>query len=224
MGGYTDGSQSSRLTERQFMSRCNVDNMANVVKVSDMSETEEKLIHSAIRSFVRFGVRKTTMSDIAEEAGVSRQTLYTFFRSRDDILAASIRHASSKQLAAAMAKWDRLETLGDKLDAYFDEVVVAAYELIKNAPDAEYMITGYNEAGRAVIHEVHAERSEAIAEILAPYEKRIVGSGRSVAQLAHFIVVTAVGFKYLAESKNDLLDLLSSLKIAMLVTAGEASS
>ena len=188
-----------------------------------MSEKEEKLIGAAVRSFMRYGVRKTTLSDIAQEAGVSRQTLYTFFRSKDDILAASITYHSSKQLQAAVAKWECLDSLSDKLDAYFKEVVVAAYELIKNSPDAEFMFTGYNEAGRAAVHEVRARRTEAVAEILAPYADQIVQSGQSVAQLARFIVIVTAGFKYFPESKKDLLDLLSSLKAAVLMITGQLS-
>ena len=193
------------------------------VKMSGMSETRNRLIDAAIRSFVRYGVRKTTMSDIAEEAGVSRQTLYSFFRSLDDVLATAITRTTDEQLEAAIAQWAPLASLGDKLDAFFEAVVIPAYDLIKNSPDAQSLITGYNEAGSAAVRDAHAKRTEAIAEILTPYEERITQSGQSVAQLARFIVIVAVGIKYQAESKEDLLDLLSSLKVSVLALVGERS-
>ena len=39
-----------------------------------------------IEVFSNYGFRKTSMSDLAEAAGVSRQTLYNRFKSKEDIL------------------------------------------------------------------------------------------------------------------------------------------
>ena len=41
--------------------------------------------------FSRYGVKRTSMVDLAQEAGVSRQTLYNVFRNKDDVLRALIR-------------------------------------------------------------------------------------------------------------------------------------
>ena len=188
-----------------------------------MENREAKLVEAAIRTFVRFGARKTTMSDIAEEAGVSRQTLYTSYRNKDEMLAASILYSSRQLLDAAREKWAGLESLEDKLEAYFEHVVVAAFEMIKHSPDAEVLIRGQDETSRAAIKTAHEMRCEALNELLAPFEDRINQSGLNLARFTYFIVMAAVGFKYSAESKSDLRNLLASLKASVLNVTGNQS-
>ncbi|MBW2551957.1 MAG: helix-turn-helix transcriptional regulator [Deltaproteobacteria bacterium] len=50
-------------------------------EISEASEgTREAILEAARRRFLRFGARKTTMDEVAREAGCSRTTLYTHFR------------------------------------------------------------------------------------------------------------------------------------------------
>ncbi len=53
-------------------------------------ETRRRIIHAALRLFVKQGYLPTTMSDIAREAGVAVQTLYLAFGSKARILAAAL--------------------------------------------------------------------------------------------------------------------------------------
>jgi AcrR family transcriptional regulator len=48
--------------------------------------TEETILDGAIQALSRHGVRRLSMSDICEEAGVSRGTLYRYFKSKEDVL------------------------------------------------------------------------------------------------------------------------------------------
>ncbi|WP_432194241.1 TetR/AcrR family transcriptional regulator [Streptomyces sp. bgisy027] len=52
------------------------------------SKTIEKIVEGAIRAVGRYGVRKFSMSDVYTEAGVSRGTLYRYFKSKDQVLEA----------------------------------------------------------------------------------------------------------------------------------------
>lgn len=49
--------------------------------------TREAILEAARRRFERFGVPKTTMDEIAREAGCSRTTLYSHFRNKQDLYA-----------------------------------------------------------------------------------------------------------------------------------------
>lgn len=48
----------------------------------------ERIIDAANRCIDRSGVAKTTLSDVAVEVGVTRQTVYRYFASLDDLLSA----------------------------------------------------------------------------------------------------------------------------------------
>ena len=45
-----------------------------------------KIIDAAVRCFERYGPQRTSMNDIADEAGISRRTLYRIFGDRSDLI------------------------------------------------------------------------------------------------------------------------------------------
>ena len=49
--------------------------------------TRDGILEAARRRFLRFGARKTTMDEVAREAGCSRTTLYAHFRNKEDLYA-----------------------------------------------------------------------------------------------------------------------------------------
>jgi len=51
-----------------------------------MNSTKEKIFKAAISTFSKNGFHKSTMDDIAENAGVAKGTLYYHFKSKDEIL------------------------------------------------------------------------------------------------------------------------------------------
>lgn len=180
-----------------------------------MTDTEAKIIGAAIRTFVRYGAKKTSMADIAAEAGVSRQTLYDQFGGKDDLIVASIRFITAQNLAAVRERLDGCAALAEQLDAYFEETIVKSFELLQSSGDAEDLISGHNEAGKTAIEESHKLHEELIAELFEQCATQIEANGQSVEQLAHFFVTTAMGFKASAASRSDLDGLIGSLKTAV---------
>lgn len=67
-----------------------------------ISKTRQKLVDVARQLFAKQGLENTTMNDIAQSSGKGRRTLYTYFKSKEDIYYAVIR--------------SELERLSDKMD------------------------------------------------------------------------------------------------------------
>ena len=67
------------------------------------AETREQIIKVARRLFAQKGIENITMSDIAGEANKSRRTVYTYFKSKEELLEASIE-MEVKKIAAATTK------------------------------------------------------------------------------------------------------------------------
>lgn len=62
------------------------------------------IVHAAKKLFRKYGVKKTTMRDIAAEAGLAVGTLYLYFKNRDEVILASAQvyidaHKEASQLA-----------------------------------------------------------------------------------------------------------------------------
>ncbi|HSY54904.1 MAG TPA: helix-turn-helix domain-containing protein, partial [Bradyrhizobium sp.] len=51
-------------------------------------EVRQRIINAAYESFWRSGFRRTSMDGIAARAGLTKRTVYSYFRSKDDLLAA----------------------------------------------------------------------------------------------------------------------------------------
>ena len=57
-------------------------------------EARGLLVKAALRCIERFGFERTSLSDIASEAGVTRPTVYAYYEGRDEILQAAMIHAA----------------------------------------------------------------------------------------------------------------------------------
>ena len=55
-----------------------------------ISKTRQKLVDVARQLFAKNGLENTTMNDIAMQSGKGRRTLYTYFKSKEEIYYAVI--------------------------------------------------------------------------------------------------------------------------------------
>ena len=76
-----------------------------------ISKTRQKLVDVARQLFAKNGLENTTMNDIAQASGKGRRTLYTYFKSKEDIYYAVIE--SELERLAASANGKRLEGMVD---------------------------------------------------------------------------------------------------------------
>ncbi|MEM6496075.1 MAG: TetR/AcrR family transcriptional regulator [Pseudomonadota bacterium] len=184
------------------------------------TETERTIVEAAIKRFLRYGARKTSMNDIADEANVSRQTLYDLFDGKDDLICASIRSITDKSIADIREKTADLSELGDQLDVYFTDNIVRSFEMMTVSDDPQDLVTGHNEAGKAEIANSRRKHEALISEWFEPYATAIEEFGHSVGALAHYFVTVAMALKYEAKDRKDL-DALWQCHRTMVLRAAE---
>jgi len=181
-----------------------------------MTQKEEKIVEAAISVILRYGMRRSSMNDIAKEAGISRQTLYLMFSNKDEVLRATIHLFADRALAEIETSCTNATTLSDKMDIVFEQLAIKPYELMKMSPDAQDIINGFNDACKEEISLTNERYRSAIEEILTPYKSQFSASGMKLYQLADYIQCSIHSFKKEAKTKQHLLELLSSLKILVL--------
>jgi AcrR family transcriptional regulator len=90
------------------------------------ARVEARAIEAALTCIARHGLSKTTIDDIAREAGCSRATLYRYFGSRQELVTAAV-HAEASRVASLVCEVagsaDTLE------DAVVGVLAVAGHEL-----------------------------------------------------------------------------------------------
>ena len=175
------------------------------------SETEVRIIEAAIAAFVRYGPKKTAMADIAEAAGVSRQTVYSSFRDKDGIIVACVEYISESSLANLHKRLENTKTIEEQLTAYLEETVLRSFELLKEAGDPEDLISGHSIAGKAAIKASHARQAAVIEELLQPFAAAIAQAGQTPTELANYVVTVAMGLKYATEDRRELDKLMHAL-------------
>ena len=96
------------------------------------AEARERIVGAATRCVDRYGPAKTGLSDVAAELGVTRQTVYRYFASTDDLLAAVARSAADSYL-------DRLARHLAQVTDPVDVVVEALAFTIERLPEERYL-------------------------------------------------------------------------------------
>lgn len=114
-----------------------------------MTDRRADILDAALGQFARYGLRKTSMDDVARAADLSRPGLYLHFPSKEALFVATLEHLLARTMAAVDAALaaDRpwLDRIVDALaaahfafahgvdPAHLDELAASAREL---APDA----------------------------------------------------------------------------------------
>ena len=49
-------------------------------------EVKDKILETSLNLFYKYGIKAITMDDIAKEMGISKKTIYRFFKEKDDIV------------------------------------------------------------------------------------------------------------------------------------------
>ncbi|MGW4770773.1 TetR/AcrR family transcriptional regulator [Nocardia sp. NPDC004278] len=93
----------------------------------------EKLLESALSAFLDFGIKRTSMGEIARRAGISPATLYRRFESKNDLVeAVSVREAQ-RFVAEIDKRVQKVEGVEEQLVEIFVAVIteIAGNELLR---------------------------------------------------------------------------------------------
>ena len=133
-------------------------------RAEQMGETRRRITEAAIELHGSVGPSRTTMSAVAERAGVERRTLYRHFPTEADLFAACSTHYFTANPWPDLGSWrairdphKRLERALDELYAYYERTepmfsnVLRDAELVDFARDAVAPLQAYlDEAAEAL--------------------------------------------------------------------------
>ena len=133
-------------------------------RAEEMAETHLRITEAAIDLHGTVGPSRTTLSAVAERAGVERRTLYRHFPTEADLFAACSSHYFSANPWPELGDWreihdprQRLERALDELYAYYERTepmlsnVLRDAELVDTARDAVAPLHDYLEEAAEVL-------------------------------------------------------------------------
>lgn len=191
------------------------------ILVSMLEDERLKLIlDAAYTCFTRHGVRRTTMDDIAREAGMSRPGVYQYVRNKEDAFRRLATRLLDGALADAHAAIDTRGTLRARLTAALEAKLGLATRLWHDSPAhaAELLgvdtrlsaeqVEAYNTAMRDMIGAaVAADHPDAdaleVAELLLAFtrglEADLTDTDAPVRRLRHGVALIVAGLDHAGE-------------------------
>src|SRR5690554_1784783 len=106
-------------------------------------EEVKKAIHDAARRvFQKWGLNKTTMEDIAHEAGKGKSTLYYYYKSKEEIFESVIVKEFSDIVDKAKAGADEIVSAKEKLIKYITTILAEIKKTVSIFPIVKGEIKG----------------------------------------------------------------------------------
>jgi AcrR family transcriptional regulator len=89
-------------------------------KIVDSCKKRELIAHSATKLFLEKGYSKLTVSEVAQNAGVAKGSIYKYFDSKEDIVFAIIELAQESYDKEILYNIQNRDTIEEKILALFD--------------------------------------------------------------------------------------------------------
>ena len=129
----------------------------------------ENVIAAAFTCFARYGFRRVSLEQIAQEAGLSRAALYLHFSDKEDIFRAVSRQVHERSQLAAEAAAATPGGLAARVEAMLDAKHGAFYEIVQGSPH---------------VTELLEERNRLCGDVAEAYRKRFLRSLRKEIEAA----------------------------------------
>jgi AcrR family transcriptional regulator len=101
--------------------------------------SRKRILGAAITLFSRYGFKRTSMEDIAAEAGLSRAALYLQFRNKEDIFRELARELQEEAMAQAEKAMAAREPLAERLRKAVEARMLRMIEIACSAHGSELM-------------------------------------------------------------------------------------
>lgn len=142
--------------------------------VDDAKKTQ--ILDAAFEKFLAYGVAKTSMADIAREAGVSRPALYLHYANKEAIFSACIERILDSATTAALQSLQGPGSIAERLDGYLQRSIGDLTEKLRPSEHGADLI----EAKTGYAREVFESDMRRTRKGLAAYLKTAAGSGATV--------------------------------------------
>ncbi len=172
---------------------------------------EEKILTSAREVFVRYGFKRTTMSDLAEAAQMSRPALYLIYSSKEEVFRSLVTQVFNELLHEVHVGLSKHEDVADKLTFAFEVWCVGPFEITQVSPDARDILESGYEFATEIITQAFSDFENILSDVLRPMVNSQTEKLLSSEQLAHILTTAIVGFKESATSAVQLRQMIQGL-------------
>src|SRR5262245_21753745 len=166
-----------------------------------MSSSRERILDAAMDVFAHSGYRRASMDQVAEAAGLTRQAVYHYFKSKAELFRASVEalhegaHEAEIEAGREAEKAGRslAEILASQIDARFRYLV----ECLEETSQPEELLTKLPSQTRALMCSFLKQNINlhtATIDRVCPAQGLTLRSGMTASDLARAIHIAIIGF------------------------------
>lgn len=181
-----------------------------------MNDRDKKLIVAAHAVFSRYGISKTTMNDIAREAGVARQTLYNAYPNKEAILRAAVRVSAEETYASVESAWIGQTELSEKIETFLQLGPLHWYDMVVASPEMGDLIDGIHTIAKDEMSEFAALWRKRFERLIKEHTKPGSAGYEGAAATADFLYSTSINAKRDAADRGTVESRLAILKRSVL--------
>jgi AcrR family transcriptional regulator len=165
--------------------------------------TRERILSGAFTLFGRYGFKRTSMEDIATEAGLSRAALYLQFRNKEDIFRELAKALHERTLADAETALLGPGSIEDRLRAAVEAKTLPMMEVAYGSPHGSELMDERNRLCGDLAVDNEQRFQEMVASLFASAsEVDLAGSGITAEDAAELFVRAVIGLKDPEVSKD----------------------
>ena len=182
------------------------------------SPQREAILVAATAIFLRYGFKKTSMDDVAQTAGVSRQGLYLYFETKDGLFREALQYLVSHMISTARAAAeDGNLSLRDRLLGAFEAVHCSAFHNASREDALELLQSAQSAAGTLLVQSERDLMGIAAALLTeAGVADRWEQAGVTVAELSEQLLMSAKGIKTSVDTLTAYRErMLTAIRIVM---------
>lgn len=160
-------------------------------------EKRAKIVTAATTLFSRYGFKRTSIDQLAAEAGVAKPTVYAYFKDKDAVFEAVVVAVCEDLIARAEAASRGRGSIEERLSAMLAAKFTRYWELVQRSPHAQELLDSQNRLGTETI----ARADKAFVRLLATTieessEVDPARAGLTAMGLAQLLIRAASGAAY----------------------------
>ncbi len=174
-------------------------------------QRRQKIIEAAFETFLRYGFRRTTMDDIAQQVGLSRPTLYLTFPNKEAIFRAVVETGQDRMLTEISAGLPGQGSLASGLRYAFEIWVVQPEAMTARSPAAEELLNTPFDFAKDVFDDGARRLGDLLAELITAAVIDPAALQPPAQARARVLVAATRGCKTAARDADDLRQLVEDL-------------
>lgn len=146
---------------------------------SALTKSQVKILKGARNCFKQWGIDKTSMNDLAREAGVTRQTVYSYYANKEDVATSALLYSVYELATNLLLVIEQHHSAADKM---LEAMIVVIEELPK---EPHFSLMTFKQLPRVLENALLNE--EGIAISFALMKEILVGTKATDAQIVEVI-------------------------------------